>query len=170
MFPPLTAWCSDVFPCWSTMRRSAPCCIILCMMLMLPFLLQRKKSLTHILHQLFDNCGLKIMQISAFTNNMKWISILFWRDSIPASKVKGGLSGITGYIGVCTAVQEEFSYWSIPMKSSKMEGGKSTPTWKEYTFLLSVDYVWYSPQDFILVRATVKQMSNVIWRTLHRIT
>lgn len=74
-------------------------------------------------------------------NSAKLMDNLSKMDSIPTSKVKGGLPGITGYVGIGTTVQEEFSYWPIPMKSRKMESSKSTPTWKQNTFILSVDYV-----------------------------
>ena len=44
MLPPVTAWCSDVFPCRSTRRKSAPYCIIWCMMYMFPCLIEDKST------------------------------------------------------------------------------------------------------------------------------
>lgn len=139
MFPPLTAWCSDVFACWSTMRRSAPCCIILCMMLMLPFLLQGKKSLTHILHQLFDNCGLKIMQISALTNKCNAFVYCFEGTPYRQAKWKGVCPASQGILGSAPLFRRSSVIGLFPWRAAKWRAvNPPQPEKNTHSYFLSI--------------------------------
>ncbi len=59
---------------------------------------------------------------------IKFTNIRWMRSLVPASKVKRGLSCITGNVWISTAVQQKLSHWPVSMESSKVKGCETSPT------------------------------------------
>lgn len=113
MLPPVTAWCIDVFPCRSIRRKSAPYCIIWCMMKMFPCL--RGVRSTNFYYKSTQVC----LKLQTYRPNC----------CLPAAKMKGCLSCITCHIWVSAITEEKVDQCTVPMQGGIVERGETTPAW-----------------------------------------